>query len=283
MKHFIASIALAACAFSAFALPTVDNVQAEIGRGNYAQAESMMLEVVTAKPNSAKAHYIYAEILAHNKHFAQAVEEAAQAKKIDPALGFTQPEKFRAFEQLLDREQAGTRRVAPVSAERAAVSALPEKAQVERSSGIPGWIWGLGGAAAALIAWRMLSARRPTPSSTAPLAAGVPTGPTYGSGYGPAYAPPQASPGSGLLGTGMAVAGGVAAGMLAEKLFEGHRESASGLPAALRSDGLVPGMFDNAPSDDAAARDLEQRDVDFGSGGDWGGDAAGSTGGSDGW
>ena len=39
----------------------------------------MMREVVAAKQGSAKAHYIYAEILAHNGKLALAVEEAQKA------------------------------------------------------------------------------------------------------------------------------------------------------------------------------------------------------------
>lgn len=45
-KQFLAAIALTACALTAAALPTVEEVQAEVGRGNFAHAETMMQEVV---------------------------------------------------------------------------------------------------------------------------------------------------------------------------------------------------------------------------------------------
>ena len=296
-RRFIGVLAVAAFAISAWALPTTADVQAEVKRGNYAQAESMMLGVVTARPTSAKAHYIYAEILAHNKHFNQAVEEAAQAKRIDPALAFTEPAKFRAFEQLLEREQSAARRAAAPAVERVSTpsvndrAALPqarEQAPVERSSGTPGWVWVLGAAAIAFVGWRLLGARNAASASAGgatPMATngpafnpggypGAPTGPVNNAGYGAAYPPPPAARGGGLLGTGMAVAGGVAAGMLAEKMFEGHRDGGA---AAARADNATPGLFGGSSVDDAAAHDLEQRDVDFGSGNDWGGSDSSSS------
>jgi hypothetical protein len=42
---------------------------------------------------------------AHDAKFDEAARQAAQAQQIDPTLGFTDPEKFRNFEQLLRREQ----------------------------------------------------------------------------------------------------------------------------------------------------------------------------------
>ena len=65
MKKLIVSMALGGVAVLAWALPTQQQVEAEVGQGNYAEAESMMREVVAARPDSARAHYVYAEILAH--------------------------------------------------------------------------------------------------------------------------------------------------------------------------------------------------------------------------
>ena len=112
MKKAIVSLALALVAAVAFALPTTQDVEAQVRQGNYSQAEAMMNEVVTARPGSARAHYVYAEILAHNRNFAKAADEAQKARQIDPALSFTDPAKFRAFEQLLAREQSAIEREA---------------------------------------------------------------------------------------------------------------------------------------------------------------------------
>jgi tetratricopeptide (TPR) repeat protein len=287
MRRFFLAAVLAGLALSASALPTVDDVQAEVAKGNYSHAEEMMREVVAAKPGSARAHYVYAEILARDRRFDQAAEQAARAKSIDPTLKFTQPETFRAFEQLLEREQAAGRR--PVVSERAPATGLREPAPVESSGGVPGWAWGLGLAGLALVAWRALGAKRQAnvaPPYTPAMASGTPAAAPMG-GYGPAY-PPAPAAGSGLLGTGLAVAGGVAAGMLAEKFLEGRHPSNSGQLFPDASRGLGAGLFDDPSGGDAAARELEQRQVDFGNGDGWGsGDAGGgdssSSGGDGGW
>jgi len=44
----------------------------------------MMSEVVAAKPDSAKAHYIYTEMLARNRNFTKASKQAARACQLDP-------------------------------------------------------------------------------------------------------------------------------------------------------------------------------------------------------
>lgn len=148
MKRWLLTMSLVFLASVAHALPTLADVEAEVQKGNYVQAQSMMHEVVTAKPGSAKAHYVYAEVLAHNDDFAQASQEAALAKQIDPALKFTQPEKFNAFEQLLEREKQRAARVPRAVSSLDSLSravptlpAVPVQAQLrpaeERSSGLP--------------------------------------------------------------------------------------------------------------------------------------------------
>ena len=289
MKRWLLTLSLIFLASAAHALPTLAAVEAEVQKGNYAQAQSMMHEVVVAKPGSAKAHYVYAEILAHNDDFAQAAQEAALAKQIDPALKFTQPEKFNAFEQLLDREtQRAPRAGSSLDSLARAVPTLPaapvqaQPRQMEESSpGVPAWAWIAGLAGVGWVAWRMMNRNAGVSPSMA--TSGNPGyGPT--SGYAPPYAPNTgASPGAGLMGVGLAAAGGVAAGMLAEKFLErGHEQ---------RSDNgvLEPNAFANPASlRDEDARALEDRQIDFGSGNDWGDDVAASsgsadTGGSDGW
>jgi hypothetical protein len=283
MRRLLVTLSLATLAFSAYALPSVEDVQAEVGKGNYAHAEELMREVVAAKPGSARAHYIYAEILAHDKRFDLAADEWGRAKAIDPALKFTQPEKSAAFARLLEREQAAARR--PLTVDKA-MAPVPQQAPAaaRAGGGVPGWIWALGLAAAAALAWRAFGARR-----QAALAGGPVSGAPFGAAptrYEPTHPAPgmpgaAGAAGSGLLGTGLAVAGGVAAGMLAEKLMGGHHDATQAAAAAPGLGGLVPGMFDDAGADDAAARSLEQREVDFGSGDNWDSGGTGDDGG--GW
>jgi Tetratricopeptide repeat len=279
-RQFLAAIALTAWALSAAALPSVEEVQAEVGRGNFAHAETLMQEVVAAKPGSARAHYIYGEILAHNKRFDEAAQQIARAKAIDSTLGFTDASKFRALEQLLEREQQ--RQAKPVTAPSTSAAPVLRQHAPEQSSGLSSWIWILGLAGLGAVAWTMFSRRRQVtgaPMGMPGMAPGsaVATAPAgYGPGYGSA---PGAS--SGMLGVGLAAAGGVAAGMLASRLLDGHHDSASNSAATPAAGGLIPGMFDDAPVG-STAQELEHRDVDFGVGDGWGAEA-GSDAGGDSW
>lgn len=291
MKRFLVAASFAILTFPSFALPSLGAVQDEIGKGHYAHAEDMMREVVAGKPDSARARYVYAEILAHDQHFALAAEEAAQAKRIDPSLSFTQPGKYNAFVQLLDRTQgAAAGRTLPVAQVASPVLRAPPPASP--LGGIPGWVWGVGVAGLVLVAWRAFGAgRQAVMPGGQPAVVPGPSGGAGFSGYAPGYsqgyapAAPAASAGSGLLGTGLAVAGGVAAGMFAEKMLEGHREAGPGGTGLLGLAGLTPGRFDDDAFDNAAGRALSERPIDLGTGDGWGGgnDAAGSTGDGDGW
>jgi tetratricopeptide (TPR) repeat protein len=309
MKMLLIATSLALATASSFALPSVEDVQAEVAKGNYSQAEVMMREVVAARPGSARAHYVYAEILAHDRRFDQAAAELARARQIDPADGYTSRARLDAFSALLEREQAAASRSRALAASpgrAAAPTAAPMSNQSGPSSdGVPGWVWGAGGGLLALAAWRLVDSRSRTraaqsaggaygPSSAytggpagSPLIANGMTG--GGPGYVPGYPQPSGGLAGGMLGTGLAVAGGVAAGLLAERLFEGHRDSAgtgggvsmpgTGLGGGALSAGLGAGLLDS-DTDETAARELQDRPIDFGSGNGWGGEAGDASGGS---
>ncbi len=276
MKRWIASLSFVLLATAAHALPTVADVESEVQRGNYAQAQSLMHEVVIAKPGSARAHYVYAEILAHNGKFADAAQEAALARQLDPTLEFTNPENFKAFEQLLDREQQRASQtgrsessldgLAPTVSRSQNMAAQPVQHAAEHGPGMPAWVWPAGLALLAFLAWRLLrQGRGATSPAVAPAAA--PNGSASGSAPTPQYGPSGGvapSGAGGLMGMGLAAAGGVAAGMLAEKFLDrGHEQR--------RDESLYDrGSFtDPTPVVDDDARALESRGVDFGTGNDW--------------
>ncbi|MBX9715929.1 MAG: hypothetical protein K2X42_04970, partial [Burkholderiaceae bacterium] len=64
-RKFLAAAVLGLCVIGASAVPSLDAVKGEVALGHYVQAQTMMEEVLAAKPSSARAHYVYAEILAH--------------------------------------------------------------------------------------------------------------------------------------------------------------------------------------------------------------------------
>jgi hypothetical protein len=53
MKRWMVLLMMAVFTVAAWALPTVDQVQAEVAKGNYAAAEVMMRDVIAERPNSA--------------------------------------------------------------------------------------------------------------------------------------------------------------------------------------------------------------------------------------
>lgn len=282
MKKWIVTIALAGLSALAWALPTLQEVQAEVQQGRYARAEEMMREVVAAKPDSARAHYVNAEILARNGKVGLAAEEAKKARQIDPDIKFTDPEKFRSFEAALLRAQTSSAR-APIDS--GAQPAAPTRVAPAATTGVPSWVWLAGLAVVGVLLWRGFARSRAAQGGAvaAPGAAYGTPGSAYGPGptapmgappYGPGYQgyPPQR--GSGMLGTGLAAAGGVAAGMLASEMLQRHRGTNADADAA----GGQPGFFDS-PQPSA---DLESRPVDFGSGGDWDAGSSDAGGGSDG-
>src|SRR6201996_1527383 len=290
---FVAACAAALWSVSALALPSVNEVQAAVKAGVFPKAESMMQEVVADKPQSAKAHYLYAEILAHDAKFSEAAAQARRARELDPALSFEKdPEKFRSFERELQRAQgvpsAGTQ-VAP-QASPAPVNMAPAVPKREPSSGgIPGWVWVGGLALVAFLIFRAVSRREIAnnmaaggyaPQGGYGVQPGMPQ-PGYGPGYGPGY---RAAPGGGLLRTGLAAGAGVAGGMLLEKMLEGNRHDEGYINNGGGYQG--GGYVDNGAGQ--AASDLENRSFDFGQGSnDWsdggggGGGDFSSGGGSD--
>jgi len=319
MKNSIVALAFALATAASWALPTTQQVEAAVKQGNYGQAETMMAEVVAAKPESARAHYVYAEVLAHNGSFVKAQGEVAKAREIDPAIKFAGAEKFRAFEQLLQRENAprsapaerSTTRSADASPAAQMAPVAPTRVQAPapvQSSGMPSWIWVAGLAVVGFFLWRGFNrSRSAAPAGAAAfgapgtaMAGGAPV--PYGSPGGPGAAPyggvmPQQQPGmgSGMLGTGLAVAGGVAGGMMLDRMLRPGHEGAGlagnntggsfGNSAGNSGGGNTPldRAMPGSAGLDEAGRELESRDVDFGNGGnDW--DAGGGsvdTGGSD--
>ena len=287
---FVAACAAALWSVAALALPSVNDVQAAIKAGDYPKAETQIQEVIAAKPQNARAHYFYAEMLAHDGKFAEAAAQARQARELDPALSFEKdPEKFRSFERELQRAQAGPTagtQVVPQAAP-ARVNMAPAVPPQAPSSGIPGWVWIVGLAVVAFLIFRAVS-RRAIANN---MAGGgyAPQGGGYapqGGGYGVQPGMPQpgygTAPGGGLLRTGLAAAGGVAGGMLLEKMLEGNHHD----DGMINNGGYQGGGYvDNGAGQ--AASDLENRPFDFGQGGnDWsdgGGGGGGdfSSGGSD--
>ncbi|WP_029919894.1 hypothetical protein [Nevskia soli] len=210
---------LAACAgfggAAAAADATLPQVYDAANSGHLDQAQTMMVQVLKDHPNSAKAHYVAAELDARQGRFATARDEFQTAERLEPGLPFAKPDSVNALRAQLFPQQRAT----PVNS----IAPIPA-----HSSGIPwGMVLGIGFVVA--IAWMLLRRRQQAvmPGGYAgPGAGGAP----YGGGYGNGYPPP--SGGSGLLGslgTGLAVGAGVVAGEeLAHRFLDGGERRVEG-------------------------------------------------------
>lgn len=84
--------------------------------GRLAEAQSMMDKVLTDHPNSAKAHYVEAELLARQGQLSAARHELDKAEQLKPGLPFVTPQ---ALEQLQEKlAVSGSHSLAVSSAER---------------------------------------------------------------------------------------------------------------------------------------------------------------------
>lgn len=218
---------------SAFAADGPKEVQAAIQQGNYTLAEQELRQAITEHPQSAKAHYLLAQVLAHEGNIGDAQKEASQAKAIDPKISFTDPAKFNRFQAELNqaltpstgvrRPAAGAREV-PYAAVEQPVAAQP------RASGSI-WPWVIGAVIVVLLfGWfrrRQQGAMNNSGYGNQGYGQqgyGAP-GPQNPYGNGP-YPPPGYQPGpQGGSGIGGSILGGLAGGVLgaaAVNAYENH-------------------------------------------------------------
>src|SRR3954447_19299730 len=103
MRSMIVAVVLSAASLLAapsFAQdPTLDQVYRAASSGNLAQAERMMDQVLREHPNSAKAHYVQAEILAKQGRMSAAQTALATAERLQPGLPFAKAESVQELQR----------------------------------------------------------------------------------------------------------------------------------------------------------------------------------------
>lgn len=178
-----AFVTLALCGGVALAEPSLHEVYQAAESGHPEQAQRMMQNVLQAHPDSAKAHFVEAELLARQGQLAQARSELATARRLAPGLPFASEQAVSQLEHTLNG-RAGTTSGAPAAVMPAT---LPSPSHAD--SGFPwGWlVGGLGLLAALAFFLRNLNSR------PAPMAGTGSTG--FPGNYGPAsYRGPQPLP-----------------------------------------------------------------------------------------
>ena len=91
MHKIIAFLVVLFFAGLSFAEPSVHDIYQAAESGDFSRANAMMSEVLIAHPNSAKAHFIHAELLAKEGNLSEAQSEFGKAKSLDPSLKFATP------------------------------------------------------------------------------------------------------------------------------------------------------------------------------------------------
>ncbi|MEW6561684.1 MAG: hypothetical protein AB1400_00445 [Pseudomonadota bacterium] len=72
--------------------PTIRDIYQTAQDGKLDEAQGMIDEVLKAHPNSAKAHFVKAELDSKQNHYAHAELELKQAESLQPSLSFAHPE-----------------------------------------------------------------------------------------------------------------------------------------------------------------------------------------------
>ena len=268
--------------------PGVDDIYKAASSGDLARASSMVDQVLARHPNSAKAHYIKAEIAARQGDAPTARTHLQIADKLAPGLPFAKPEAVSALRSQVERLSQRAAGPPPVRAAPAAppVRAVPQP-QPQSGGGFPiGWL-----VLAALVVSVIFFVRtRRRAAATPPAYAPAPLEPGLGRydtnvppGYGGAP-PAREGLGSTLgrgLATGLAVgAGAVAAQEIGRRIFDhegrptdapsGHSQGSAADSSLARDAGL--GAFTD-PNADMGGRDFgitDDRGWDDAGGGDFG-------------
>jgi hypothetical protein len=242
--------------------PTVAQIYQAANSGNLDRANAMIEQVLKAHPNSARAHYVKAELAARGRHFDVAKRELAAAEKIAPGLPFAKPESVQALRNQLSDSNATapstqskqTRQMgaAPTQADSLGAQSQPQ------SSSQRGFPWGTLLIVAAIVGVGAMFLRRRQrameqyPASYGPAGAQPYAQPGYGPEYPPAAPGAQPYPsgygqqpsmGSSIargVGTGLAIgAGAVIAQEMGRRMFE-HGNANAAPAAPLAHDGNHP-------------------------------------------
>ena len=192
---------------------TVRQVYQAAEAGKFIEAQAMMDKVLRDHPNSGKAHYVEAELLARQGKFEQARTELATAERLAPGLPFAKPAAVQELRTLLTRSQPAPAARSATMPDAAIAPAFQAPAQ--EGGGFPwGMILGIGGLVA--LVWVFLrnkAARRaaePRYGSTAGPGAAAGVGyPPYGNPGNAPVGPGMGAPGSGI---GSGIVGGLATG-----------------------------------------------------------------------
>lgn len=284
--------------FAADADPTMHQVYLAAQAGKFDEAQTMMDKVLRDHPNSAKAHFVEAELLAAQGRMIESSAELAKADSFANGKTYAKPEALAKLRAKIDGSSKSLSPASPAPVVQTPVVQQPrvysQRDVAPQSSGIP-WgtliLFGL----IAIIAYVVISRRKSATMGGGGFSGGgggapyIPSGPSSG-GFGNSAQPQypgygggvpmggQAAPGMGSriaggLATGAAVGAGIVAGEALMHHFtdrdnagnSGNRDYTP--PAAP----FAPSQPDNMGGNDFGVADSSSWDDNSGGGGGGGG------------
>jgi clan AA aspartic protease (TIGR02281 family) len=107
----LALVGLVPSAWAADSVPTIDQIYLAEQAGRTDEAQRMIAQVLAARPNSAKAHYVQAEVYARAGKMALARDELAKAEQLEPGMAFAKPRAIAELRAQLATSHPGEYRV----------------------------------------------------------------------------------------------------------------------------------------------------------------------------
>ena len=279
-SFFAASLAATALTFAASwnvaaaadADPTVHQIYEAATTGHLDQAQQMMDQVLRDHPNSAKAHYVQAELYAREGKAALARSELSQAEQLKPGLPDENPRSVQALKSELGlggRTMRGE----------GALGARPALAEAH-------FPWGTVVILALVVGVFWMIFRRRRSYAQYPTVGAMPGGAPYPGGapgaYGPGgYAGPGGPVGGGM---GSSIAGGLAGGLAAGAgIVAGEELAHHFLDGGQRQGTVLPPPAESPSNSDMGGSDFGVNDPGSWDDGSSGGDFGGGGGGGDDW
>jgi hypothetical protein len=262
------TLAFVSPGFAQAADPTMNQIYDEAKAGHLDQAQKMITQVLADRPNSAKAHYVQAELYAKEGQPSLARAELGTAERLNPGLTSFSPRSVQELKSQLGMNGSRGSQIISVPARSA-----------------PHFPWGTVLILVVVVGVLMMLFRRRQPYNQYPAAGPGPGGPGMGGapgGYGPGYGP--APMGGGGLGSG--IAGGLASGLaVGAGVVAGEELAHHFLDGGRRDGGVIP----SAEASEPGSSNSDMGGADFGAsdpGSSWddgGGFGGGGGGGGDDW
>ena len=207
--------------------PSLNEIYQAAHTGKVADAETMINQVLINHPDSARAHYVAAEVYAKAGKLSDARLQLEAAEKINPTLSFIKPDSVDRL-----KSQLGLEKSAGSSA---------------RAPSWVGWIVGFALIFLVIAVVRRLFAPKPQLIyNQGYQTAGANNGAFNPTPYGAGYPPPSNGMGSTIMGglaTGAAVGAGIVAGeALMHKILDDEQPHSS-------NNNYTPSHYDNPNSD----------------------------------